>query len=188
MLAVVRGDRLLLEPIGDSRAYRMRGQAQLTRDHSLLQEQIDAGLLTPEQAQFSRQQELGDPSAGCGRHTVLLETHLHDLLPGDLMLMCSDGLSDMVPDAQLAKILLGREQAPLEDLAQSLISAANDAGDGIILRSYSFGRRAPQTLTGLVAVPSSALMAARVADDAPGTTPESQRQAWRNWSYHSMAW
>ena len=58
--------------------------------------------------------------------TVLLETHPHDILPGDLYLMCSDGLSDMLDDTRILQVLLGHDSLPA--CAQALIDAANDAG------------------------------------------------------------
>ena len=70
---------------------------QITRDHSLLQEQIDAGLITAEQAAFSANKNLVTRAVGV-EDTVLLETHLHDVMPGDVYLLCSDGLSDMLDD------------------------------------------------------------------------------------------
>jgi hypothetical protein len=75
-----------------------RALQQITRDHSLLQEQIDAGLITPEQAAFSANKNLVTRAVGV-EDTVLLETHQHEVQPGDVYLLCSDGLSDMLDDA-----------------------------------------------------------------------------------------
>jgi protein phosphatase len=113
--------------VGDSRAYRWRkGQlVQITRDHSLLQEQIDAGLITPEQAAFSANKNLVTRAVGV-EDTVLLESHLHEVLPGDVLLMCSDGLSDMLDDNAIAQLLQANEALPAA--GQALIAAANDAG------------------------------------------------------------
>src|SRR5882724_9337508 len=93
VVAVFRDNRLLVGHVGDSRCYRLRAGRlqQITRDHSLLQEQIDAGLITPEQAAFSANKNLVTRAVGV-EDTVLLETHQHDVTPGDLYLMCSDGL------------------------------------------------------------------------------------------------
>jgi protein phosphatase len=127
VVAVFRGTRLLIGHVGDSRAYRLRGGRllQITRDHSLLQEQIDAGLISPEQAAFAVHKNLVTRAVGV-EDTVLLETHLHDVLPGDLYLLCSDGLSDMLDDASLAQVLKSHEV--LADSGRALIDAANDAG------------------------------------------------------------
>jgi protein phosphatase len=127
VLAVFREGRLLVGHVGDSRAYRLRGGrlVQITRDHSLLQEQIDAGLITPEQAAFSANKNLVTRAVGV-EDTVLLETHAHELQPGDIYLLCSDGLSDMLDDAAIAQVLQMYDS--LEAAGRALIDAANDAG------------------------------------------------------------
>lgn len=127
VVALFRDARLLVGHVGDSRAYRLRGGRlqQITRDHSLLQEQIDAGLITPEQAAFSANKNLVTRAVGV-EDTVLLETHQHDVMPGDLYLLCSDGLSDMLDDGTIAQILQSQES--LDATCRALIDAANDAG------------------------------------------------------------
>ena len=124
---VFRDADLVLGHIGDSRCYRLRrGElAQITKDHSLLQEQIDAGLLTPAQAALSVNKNLVTRALGVD-DAVLLEIHEHTTEAGDLYLMCSDGLSDMVKDAEIAAIL----QLPLppEQRAKALIDTANAHG------------------------------------------------------------
>jgi PPM family protein phosphatase len=127
VVAVFRDMRLLVGHVGDSRAYRLRGGRlqQISRDHSLLQEQIDAGLITPEQAAFSANKNLVTRAVGV-EDTVLLETHQHEVQPGDLYLMCSDGLSDMLDDTAIAQLLQAHDS--LQAAGQALISAANDAG------------------------------------------------------------
>jgi serine/threonine protein phosphatase PrpC len=127
VVASFRPQRLLLGHIGDSRCYRWRAGrlTQLTRDHSLLQEQIDAGLITPEQAAFSGHKNLVTRAMGV-EDIVLLETHLHVVEPEDLYLMCSDGLSDMLGDAEIAAVL--ENQASLSEAGHALVTAANEAG------------------------------------------------------------
>jgi protein phosphatase len=127
VVAVFREGRLLMGHVGDSRGYRLRAGRlqQITHDHSLLQEQIDAGLITVEQAAFSANKNLVTRAVGV-EDTVLLETHLHDLMPGDVYLVCSDGLSDMLDDASIAHLLQPCDS--LEEAASVLVSAANDAG------------------------------------------------------------
>ena len=127
VVGVFREGRLLLGHVGDSRGYRLRGGrlTQITHDHSLLQEQIDAGLITAEQAAFSANKNLVTRAVGV-EDTVLLETHLHELMPGDVYLLCSDGLSDMLDDESISQLLQACES--LEDACAALIDAANDAG------------------------------------------------------------
>jgi PPM family protein phosphatase len=127
VVGVFRDGRLLMGHVGDSRAYRLRAGRlnQITHDHSLLQEQIDSGLITAEQAAFSANKNLVTRAVGV-EDTVLLETHLHDVLPGDTYLLCSDGLSDMIDDETIAQLLQGGES--LSEAAGALVDAANDAG------------------------------------------------------------
>ncbi len=127
VVGAFREGRLLMGHVGDSRAYRLRGGRlqQITHDHSLLQEQIDAGLITQEQAAFSANKNLVTRAVGV-EDTVLLETHLHDLMPGDVYLLCSDGLNDMVDDESIAQLLQSCDS--LDEAGAALIDAANDAG------------------------------------------------------------
>jgi protein phosphatase len=127
VVAVFREAQLLIGHVGDSRAYRLRGGRlqQITRDHSLLQEQIDAGLITPEQAAFSANKNLVTRAVGV-EDTVLLEVHVHDVQSGDIFLLCSDGLSDMLPDLAIGQVL--STMPSLAEGCQALVNAANDAG------------------------------------------------------------
>lgn len=127
VVGAFREGRLLMGHVGDSRGYRFRAGrlAQITHDHSLLQEQIDAGLITPEQAAFSANKNLVTRAVGV-EDTVLLETHLHDVMPGDMYLLCSDGLSDMLDDDSIAQVLQAHDSPEAAGVA--LIDAANDAG------------------------------------------------------------
>ena len=127
VVAVFHGDRLVLGHIGDSRCYRLRGPSfqQITKDHSLLQEQLDAGLITPQQATTSVYKNLVTRALGV-EDTVLLDVHEHRVEVGDVYLICSDGLSDMMADDQIANVLLGTSS--LHEKAQQLVAAANDNG------------------------------------------------------------
>ncbi len=114
--------------IGDSRLYRMRNDAleQVTRDHSLLQEQIDAGLITKEDARQSHNKNLVTRALGIDPQ-VDAEIHTYDVLEGDIYLLCSDGLNDMIEDDEIQMTLVALS-ANLELTAQQLVQAANDAG------------------------------------------------------------
>jgi protein phosphatase len=127
VVAVFRDDVLVLGHIGDSRCYRLRAGKfeQISRDHSLLQEQLDAGLVTPEQAQHSNIKNLVTRALGV-EEIVLLEVNEYPVELGDIYLLCSDGLSDMVQDAAIAKIV--NTDVGLEQKSQLLIDAANDNG------------------------------------------------------------
>jgi PPM family protein phosphatase len=127
VVAVYRNDRLWLGHIGDSRAYRFRNGRleQLTRDHSLLQEQIDAGLITAEQAAYSMHKNLVTRAVGVDE-VVELEIHDYPVEPGDTLLMCSDGLSDMLTDEQIEQLLRANDSLPAT--GATLVQAANAAG------------------------------------------------------------
>ncbi|MBI2308647.1 MAG: Stp1/IreP family PP2C-type Ser/Thr phosphatase [Rhodocyclales bacterium] len=128
VLALFHDDRLTAAHIGDSRLYRLRGEAfaQLTRDHSLLQEQIDAGMITAEEARHSQNKNLVTRALGVDPQ-VETEIHDHEVLPGDIYLLCSDGLNDMVEDEEIA-LTLQALGANLELAATQLIQMANDNG------------------------------------------------------------
>lgn len=127
VLGVIKDGRLLIGHIGDSRCYRIRQgrMEQITKDHSLLQEQMDAGLITPEQAAGSPIKNLVTRALGV-EQGVMLEVNEFSIEPGDVYLMCSDGLSDMVSDEVIVRIAL--EDLRLEPLAEHLILAANESG------------------------------------------------------------
>jgi PPM family protein phosphatase len=119
---------LAVAHIGDSRLYRLRGESmeQVTRDHSLLQEQLDSGLITPEEAKLSQNKNLVTRALGIDP-TVEPEIHVYETQPDDTYLLCSDGLSDMVEDEEIRLTLLTLKQNP-NLTVQQLIQAANDNG------------------------------------------------------------
>jgi protein phosphatase len=127
VLGVFHGEDLLVGHIGDSRCYRLRQNqlVQITKDHSLLQEQLDAGLITPEQAATSLNKNLVTRALGVD-DSVVMEIKEHRIETGDLYLMCSDGLTDMVNDTEIAIIL--NAPSSLEQRAQQLIDTANAHG------------------------------------------------------------
>ncbi len=117
----------VLGHVGDSRAYLLRrgGLRQLTRDHSLVQEQIEQGLITPEEARKHSLRNVILRAVGTE------ETLAVDLLRGrslseDLLLLCSDGLTGLVADEDIQDLLL--QPMSLEQKADRLIQAANAAG------------------------------------------------------------
>jgi protein phosphatase len=114
--------------IGDSRLYRLRGDTldQITRDHSLLQEQLDSGLITPEEARLSQNRNLVTKALGIDPG-VEPELHVHETQEGDLYLLCSDGLNDMVDDEEIRLTLITLRSNPSLTV-QQLVQAANDNG------------------------------------------------------------
>jgi protein phosphatase len=141
-------NKALVAHLGDSRLYRMREGTlkQVTRDHSLLQEQIDSGLISAEQAKHAQHKNLVTKALGIDP-TVEPEIREYDTRPGDIYLLCSDGLCDMVEDGDISMTLeaLG---ANLKLAAQQLVQMANDNGgkDNVsvilvrVLREYPAAR------------------------------------------------
>lgn len=114
--------------IGDSRLYRMRNDTleQITRDHSLLQEQLDAGLISKEDAKTSHNKNLVTRALGIDP-AVDAEIHTYEVDEGDIYLLSSDGLNDMIEDEEVQMTLIALK-SNLELTAQQLVQAANDAG------------------------------------------------------------
>ena len=127
VVGVFQADWLVIGHIGDSRCYRLRGQVfqQVTKDHSWVQEQLDAGLITAQQALTSAHKNLVTRALGV-TDSVLLEVNEQRVEAGDLYLMCSDGLSDMLLDAGIASILAS--PGSLSEKAERLVAAANENG------------------------------------------------------------
>jgi protein phosphatase len=128
VVGVFHDNRVTVGHIGDSRLYRLRGEEfqAITRDHSLLQEQIDSGLITAEQARHSQNRNLVTRAVGIDPE-VAAEIHDHAVVPGDVYLFCSDGLNDMVEDDEIG-MTLGALSANLDLCATQLIQMANDNG------------------------------------------------------------
>ncbi len=123
---VVKKGRAFLAHVGDSRIYCLRSGElrQLTSDHSLVAEQRKAGVLTPEQACTSPYRHVITRALGI-RDDVLLDTEAHTVQQGDTFLLCTDGLTEMVGDQEIAKILA--KYAP-RDAVRKLVDEANEGG------------------------------------------------------------
>ena len=121
-------DRVSIAHVGDSRAYRLRGGEieQVTLDHSLLQELVDRGCYSEEEAQRSTNRNYVTRALGV-EPVVEVEVHEHDVLPDDVYLLCSDGLPDMVEDDDI-HLTISTFNASLEVVGQQLVDLANDHG------------------------------------------------------------
>ena len=128
VMALFYDNQVTVAHIGDSRLYRLRGDefGTITRDHSLLQEQIDSGMISVEEARYSQNKNLVTRALGVDPE---VETEMHDyaVQPGDIYLLCSDGLNDMVEDEEI-QMTLQMLSANLELAATQLIQMANDNG------------------------------------------------------------
>ena len=124
---IFQGDRLFLTHVGDSRCYRLRDGAlmQITKDHSMLQEQVDAGLITRAHAAHAPGRNLLTRALGVDSR-LPLEVKIHPVAVGDLYLMCSDGLTDMVDDDSIASLM--SQATDLATRASALIHLANAKG------------------------------------------------------------
>ncbi len=121
-------NKLMVGHLGDSRVYMMRDEkfSQVTRDHSLLQEQIDSGLITAEQAKTAAHKNLVTRALGIDP-LVEPEIHEYDVKVGDIYLLCSDGLCDMVSDEDIS-MTLSMLGGNLKLATQQLVQMANDNG------------------------------------------------------------
>ncbi|HET9114083.1 MAG TPA: Stp1/IreP family PP2C-type Ser/Thr phosphatase [Burkholderiales bacterium] len=121
-------NRATIAHVGDSRLYRWRqGYFEiLTRDHSLLQEQVALGMISFTDARYSHNRNLVTRALGTGAE-VELEIREIDVQPGDLYLLCSDGLNDMVDDFNI-ELAMNELQGNLPLMARQLVLMANDNG------------------------------------------------------------
>ncbi|HSV18204.1 MAG TPA: Stp1/IreP family PP2C-type Ser/Thr phosphatase [Casimicrobiaceae bacterium] len=126
--AVFHGARVSIGHIGDSRLYRLRGEKfeQLTHDHSLLQEQIDSGQLTAEQAKYSLNKNLVTRALGI-EAIVPADIAEYRVEANDIYLLCSDGLTDMV-DPEVIHNIVDDKRTALPEAAADLIELANQNG------------------------------------------------------------
>ena len=127
-LLLFRNNRVTLAHVGDSRIYRLRANRLelLTHDHSLLQEQIDLGILSAEAAATSHNRHLVTRGLGL-QPEVQVTLDEREALPGDIYLVCSDGLNDMVDNADI-ELVLNSLRANLPLAASQLVMIANDNG------------------------------------------------------------
>jgi protein phosphatase len=126
--AMFYDNKVSIAHVGDSRAYRLRGDKfeQLTLDHSLLQELVDRGFYSEEEAQRSTNRNYVTRALGV-EPTVEVEVHEFDVLPQDVFLLCSDGLPDMVEDEDI-HLTISTFNASLDVVGQQLVQLTNDHG------------------------------------------------------------
>jgi len=127
VLAMIRDKRMLIAHVGDSRVYLLRdGQlTRLTRDHSVIQDMLDDGLITPEEAAVHPSRAIVTQCIGTPGVVNPGIRYLY-FQSGDRLLLCSDGLSNMLSDQDIAAIL--SQQTSLDTISRDLVHAANDTG------------------------------------------------------------
>ena len=135
--AVIRGEKILIGHVGDSRAYLFRnnqfvpnpetGTNFLTEDDTEVAELVKMGRLTPEQAATSKRRHILTQALGSERPMHVF-TRSYGLKRGDVILLCSDGLYSMVPETEIAEVLKTTPESGLEQAARKLVSLANTNG------------------------------------------------------------
>lgn len=125
--AMLEGERLLIAQVGDSRAYLLHkgNLQQITRDHSLMADLIEAGQLTPEEARYHPNRSVITRAIGSDIH-MRPDIYELNVCAGDRLLICSDGLSSMVSDQEIASIM--RSHSNPQHCADELVSAALENG------------------------------------------------------------
>lgn len=125
--SLVDGNTMSLAHVGDSRAYLVRGaqMSRITNDHSWVFEQVQAGMLTEAEAERHPLRNVITRALG-GSLTVVPDASEIECHPGDLFLLCSDGLTGMVPEDEILRILVQNDT--LEDAARTLVERANSRG------------------------------------------------------------
>jgi protein phosphatase len=143
-LACSLGEGLVVGHVGDSRVYLLRGSKlhQLTRDHTLVQALVDMGQLTAEEAARHPRRHVLTRSLGAGDHSEEGDFQCAWLADGDQLLLCTDGLTNMVDDASIASVL--RSAASADEACRTLVATALDKGGTdnvtVALARYRFPR------------------------------------------------
>jgi len=142
------GDKVSIAHVGDSRVYRLQGEEfkQITRDHSLIQELIDRGFFTAEEAAENTPKNLVTRALGI-EHQVDVDIQEQDALAGEIYLLCSDGLNDMVDDEEI-HLTLSKYSANLFEAASELVRLANEKGGKdnvsvVLVRPQAIATEAP---------------------------------------------
>ena len=125
---LTQGDTLMMAHVGDSRIYRIRDGriAQVSRDHSFVQEQVDRGIISAEDAQVSQYRHMITRALGL-RETVEVDLVEEPAVAEDVLLLCSDGLSDLLEDEEILTAVQ-EHAADLEQACQALVDRANRKG------------------------------------------------------------
>ncbi len=182
---IVKGGQLHLGHAGDSRAYRLRGERleRLTDDHSFVAEQVRAGNMTEAEARKSRFRNMITRAVGIDP-VIQPELRSLELAPGDLILICSDGLTTLIEDPEIEEHLLSPkfQRSGLEQQVQSLIDSANRAGGTdnttiLLLRVFGEGDAPAQSATAIGPAPERRDPSALLTQDVDASAPRNKRRA-----------
>ena len=143
VVVLARDDHFACLWAGDSRAYLLRGQSltRITRDHSLVQVMVDSGTISEAEAARHPQANVITRAVGADVDVLELDKRTGQLLPGDRLLLCSDGLSKTVPEEMLAELLSGDDDAAAERLVTAALMA--HVTDNVTAVTIDFGAAAP---------------------------------------------
>jgi protein phosphatase len=125
---LVDGDTANLAHVGDSRVYLLRGDVltQLTSDHSWINEQIQSGVISADQARSHPLRNVVTRALG-GKPDLQVDMQVHRMQEGDVLLLCSDGLTTMLPDEEIARVMTDHG-GDVGSAARALVDAANARG------------------------------------------------------------
>jgi protein phosphatase len=128
VMGIFYDNRITVAHVGDSRMYRFRDDLleHITVDHTLLQELVDRGFYTEQEARESLNKNLVTRALGIDKE-VIVDIKEMEALPGDIYLLCSDGLNDMISDEDI-RSTISAFSANLQDTADNLIKLANEKG------------------------------------------------------------
>ena len=145
VIALIHGPRTFIGSVGDSRAYLVRDRAlrQLTSDHTLVNEQVRAGALSTQEARRHPARNILTRAVG-SQEEVEPDLVEQDLRPGDILLLCSDGLTTMAEDADILRTVLAHANDP-KAACRALIDLANERGgdDNVTVILSRIGAPAP---------------------------------------------
>jgi protein phosphatase len=171
-------ERVVLGHVGDSRAYRLRADEleQVTTDHSLVAELVESGVLTPEEAERHPQRSAITRAVGTDR-AIEVDVFSVAAEPADVVLLCSDGLTDMLSEDEIAASIVGAAREPVA-AANALVAAANARGgeDNITVVLFELVEGEPDVETDGVGADATGLTppADDAGSDSMGPTPSDQ--------------
>jgi serine/threonine protein phosphatase PrpC len=148
-LAYVSGDSLYVAHAGDSRCYLLRdGElARLTRDHTLVETMVSGGLISADEAEHHHMRNVVTNAVGGGKPGVEPEVHKHTVVAGDVLLLCTDGLTGHLRDPEIAEVLAGARSP--EEACQLLVDEANRRGGQdnitVVIARFDEGDQSPAT-------------------------------------------
>ena len=182
-VAAVEDGAVSIGHVGDSRAYLVRDGSleQLTEDHSLVGELMRTGKLSAEEAETHPQRSMITRALGTDPN-VDVDIFSVDPRDGDLFLLCSDGLTSMVDDREILR-LVGEKRGDLDGLVKALIKAANKGGgeDNITVIAFEIGETADSTLEDTAVVPAPAAPSPSPTTRTRSPRPTACRRSTRPW-------